>query len=162
LVGFVLGALAAIGIFWATDRAIADHQVQNIRHFWNSSGKSSQELELILRHCGRALLQSAAFRAAKIGSTEEQLRDIFGPPDLVLIGYELDERRARHHRLAQGAYHYKLGRCGYDIEQIHFGIFVLEFDKEGLLLHALGLGLRDDHPLANQSSDTRTERRIKS
>lgn len=87
LVGAVLGA-ASIGVLlmWFKANFGADYS-DNIRR---RRGKTPAQQEELLRACGRSILQSSAFAAAKVGSIQENLRDVFGPPDVTLSDGDLE------------------------------------------------------------------------
>ena len=65
---------------------IVDAHIEEVRTSWPSTGRDWPEFANWLRHGGRKLVLHGAFGAAKDGLSEDEVRSIFGPPDLVVVG----------------------------------------------------------------------------
>jgi hypothetical protein len=161
--GFALGIVViAIPVYRFVSHS-QDVRVQYIPAQWSSAGKGWPAFADWLRHGGRKLVMDAAFAAAKDGMSEVEVRDVFGPPDLVVVGN--DEFEA--YRVAQmkglgaaGAYFYKVGPFASTHGKIVNDVFAIVFDSKGRAVYRMGFGTGDGDRLANIGSDTRSDRRI--
>jgi hypothetical protein len=161
--GFVLG-IAVIAIpthlFVTQTREMG---AQYIPTQWSSAGKEWPVFADWLRHGGRKLVMNAAFSAAKDGMSETEVREVFGPPDFIVVGN--DEFKA--YRVAQmkglgaaGAYFYKVGSFASSSGKIVNDVFAIVFDSTGRTVYRMGFGTNDGDRLADIGSDTRSDRRI--
>lgn len=147
--GAVLGAASvAVLLMWFNTNFGADYS-DNIRRYWNRAGKTPAQYEELLRACGRSILESTAFAAAKVGSTQEYLRDVFGPPDVTLSGVDLNRWQLGQSTAVASVDVYKMGRCGFVTDRIYFQVFELAFDANRKLITAASRGLSEGHPWAN-------------
>lgn len=160
--GFALG-LAVIAIPIWRELQIQDMRAQYIPTQWSSAGKDWPAFADWLRHGGRKLVMDAAFSAARDGMSETEVRKMFGPPDLIVVGN--DEFAA--YRFAQmkglgaaGAYFYKVGPFASPGGKIINDAFVIIFDATGRVVYRMGVGTKDGDRLADIGSDTRSDRRI--
>lgn len=149
LVGAVLGAASiAMLLMWFNANFGADYS-DNVRRYWNRTGKTPAQQEELLRSCGRFILESSAFGAAKVGSTQEYLRDVFGPPDVTLADGDLERWQLGQTTAVASVDLYKMGRCGFVTDHIYFQVFELAFDAHKKLITAAIRGLSEGHPWAN-------------
>jgi hypothetical protein len=162
LVGIAIGIAATTARFYLAHAALRDARAERFADWWSSAGKDWSAFSNWLRHGGRRLVETGAFSAAKNGMSEAEVRAAFGPPDLVVVGPELDSYSVVHMRGlgARGAYLYKIGRFAALPNQVTGAAFAIVFNADGKVVHRLGFGVNDDDRLADIDSDTRSERRI--
>jgi len=140
-----------------------DMRAQYLPKQWSSAGREWPAFADWLRHGGRKLVMDAAFSAASDGMSETQVRETFGPPDLVVVGkdefaaYSVAQMKGLG---AAGAYFYKVGPFAYPPEEIINDVFVIVFDSTGRTVYRMGFGTNDGDRLADIGSDTRSDRRI--
>jgi hypothetical protein len=163
VVGFALGTAVIVILTYRSALQIRDMRAQYIPAQWSSAGKEWSAFANWLRHGGRKLVIDAAFSTAKDGMSETEVREVFGPPDLVVAGDDEFEpyRVARMKGLgAAGAYFYKVGPFASDAGKIINDVFAIVFDSTGRTVYRMGFGTSDGDTLADIGSDTRSERRI--
>ena len=85
-IGIVIGVAATYGIFYLYFDAQKDTRSNYLPQRWSSAEKEWPAFADWLRGGGRAFVEDTAYWTATDGMTEEQVRVIFGPPDLVAIG----------------------------------------------------------------------------
>ena len=165
----VSGAALGGAIVWTFFFLVADanrgYRVDYVRSSWSSANRNWAEFSDWLRHGGRKLVLDGANAAAKDGLTEEQIRSIFGPPDLVVAGTdELAEKlpSANMRGLeAEGAYVYKIGEFAQPPRQDIFAEqFIIVFGRTGKVVYRLSQGTYETGPETDIEVDTRTDRRI--
>jgi len=161
--GFALGiAVMVIANHWVASQ-IRDDRAQYIPVQWSSAGKEWPAFADWLRHGGRKLVMDAAFSAAKDGMSETEVREVFGPPDLVIVGNDEFETYSVVHMKglgAAGAYFYKIGPFATPTGEIIPEVFAIIFDSTGTTVYRMGFGTGAGDRLTDIGSDTRSERRI--
>lgn len=149
LVGAVLGAASIAVLLVRFNADFGADYSDNIRRYWNRTGKTPAQQEELLRACGRSILENSAFAIAKVGSTQEYLRDVFGPPDVALSDGDLERWQLGQPTAVASVDLYKMGRCGFVTDHIYFQVFELAFDANKKLITAASRGLSEGHPWAN-------------
>jgi hypothetical protein len=159
--GFALGiAVMVTANHWVASQ-IQDARAQYLPAQWSSAGKEWPAFEDWLRHGGRKLVMDAAFSAAKDGMSETEVREVFGPPDLVIVGNdEFEAYSVAQMKGAAGAYFYKIGPFATPTREIIPEVFAIIFDSTGRTVYRMGFGTGAGDKLADIGSDTRSERRI--
>lgn len=163
VVGIAIGTAATTTLFYLSHAAIRDSRSEHFTKWWSSAGKDWLEFSNWLRHGGRRLVEDVAFRKAKNGMSEADVRAAFGPPDLVVVGSGEFERYSFANMRglgAHGAYFYKIGRFAVLPNQSTAGGFAIVFNATGKVVYRLGFGVNGDDRLADIDSDTRSERRV--
>ena len=94
--------------------------------------------------------------------SETNVRELFGPPDDVVVGdEELKARPTVRMRGAGGAYLYKVGRFASVSGDLSVSdVFAIVFDTAGTVIYRMGFGVKDGDRLADIDTDTRSDRRI--
>jgi hypothetical protein len=161
--GFALGIALITILTYRLALQTQDMRAQYIPKQWSSAGREWPAFADWVKHGGRKLVMDAAFSTANDGMSETQVRETFGPPDLVVVGN--DEFAA--YRVAQmkglgaaGAYFYKVGPFASPQGKIINDVFVIVFDSTGRTVYRMGFGTSDGDRLADIGSDTRSDRRI--
>jgi hypothetical protein len=158
-IGLIVGAVSLYSMVASHHDAGSKAQAEQLRRYWSAAGKSWPEVEEMLRHAGRRLLAADALACANRQRTEEDVRAILGPPDAVLTGAEMQAADLEHHPDAWGVYVYKVGRFGYDLEQLKAEALLVMFDVGGRVVQASSAA-GDNALWADISRDTRTEKRV--
>ena len=162
-VSFALGILVTVGVMWSYWAAVTDIREHYLPERWSSAGKEWPGFADWLRHGGRRLLQDAAFSAVKDGMSETEIREVLGPPDMVVVGdeefqpYQVANMKGLG---AAGAYFYKIGPFASGPDQILNEVFAVVFNSTGRTRYRLGFGTKNADKLADLGTDTRSERRI--
>lgn len=161
--GFALGIAVMVAANNWVRSNIDEERAQYMPAQWSSAGKAWPAFADWLKHGGRKLVRDAASSVAKDGMSETEVREVFGPPDLVVVGN--DEFEA--YRVAQmkglgaaGAYFYKVGAFASLPGEIINEVFAIVFDSSGKTVYRMGFGTDAEDRLADIGSDTRSERRI--
>jgi hypothetical protein len=160
LIGVVIGIALTTGVFYFSHTLVRDMQVGQIPLRWSSAGKEWSTFAEWLRLGGRRLVRDAAFSAARHGMNETQVRETFGPPDLVVGVDEVKSHPIVHLKGAGGAYFYKIGRFAEVPGKPISEVFAIIFDPSGNVMDRLGHGVGDGDALADIDRDTRSEQRI--
>ena len=163
--GAALGGTIVWAFFFLVADATRENRVEYVQSSWSSANRDWAEFSDWLRHGGRKLVLDGAHAAAKDGLTQEQIRSIFGPPDLVVAGTdELAEKlpTANMRGLgAEGAYVYKIGKFAQPPRRDIFAEqFIIVFGRAGKVVYRLSQATHETGPETDIEFDTRTDRRI--
>ena len=90
---------------------------------------------------------------------ESDVRSLFGPPDQVAVGAELNPYPGVYTEGRAGAYFYKVGPCPAE-PMPYCMMFVIVFDHNGKVIDSQGLGVPSDDQMANFGIDTRSDRMV--
>src|SRR6478752_8233020 len=84
LSGTVVGGCLVFYVFYLTHDASRDIRLVHFAKEWSSAGREWKPFAEWLRHGGRKFKYDIAVHSAKSGMTEDEIRAVFGPPDLVI------------------------------------------------------------------------------
>ncbi|MEZ5901310.1 MAG: hypothetical protein R3D51_17665 [Hyphomicrobiaceae bacterium] len=164
--GLAMGIVTTILFYSFVLHSLSSGRAEYVQPSWSSEGREWSEFANWLRHGGRKLVMDGAFTAARNGLSEAEVRNTFGPPDLVVVGsQELEKFPAANMRGlgAYGLYIYKVGTFAHPpTKQIYSELFYIVFDRAGNVVFVMGGSGSNYEAVADIETDTRSDRRIAS